>query len=209
MVMGLRCMAAGLAVLLCALMPMRAGATPAGSVLAMMGECFREAPGGARQTLKLGDAIEIGDSIDVPQGARLKLRMADGSVLSAAPGTRVTLAAYAVDDQQKSRDVKLALGSGLLRAVVSSFGQPSRFEVETATGVAAVRSTDWFVDAQAGSTQVGVLEGAVSLTSRATSRMVTIPARWGARVEAGRNPVPARVWSSQEFDDVIARTTVN
>ena len=35
-----------------------------------------------------------------------------------------------------------------------------------------------------------------------------IPARWGARLEAGRDPVPPRVWSQAEFDAVIARTDV-
>ena len=61
--------------------------------------------------------------------------------------------------------------------------------------MAAVRSTDWFIDAQPGSTQVGVLEGRVSLKSVATGKEIVIPARWGARVEAGRDPVPARVWT--------------
>ena len=83
-----------------------------------------------------------------------------------------------------------------------------RFEVDTATGVAAVRSTDWFIDARPGSTQVGVLEGRVSLRSVATGREIVIPARWGARVEAGRDPVPARVWTDAEFDDFIGRTNL-
>ena len=54
---------------------------------------------------------------------------------------------------------------------------------------------------------LGVLDGSVSLSSTATQRTVTIPARWGARVEPGRDPVPARVWSQAEFDAVIARTS--
>jgi hypothetical protein len=133
--------------------------------------------------------------------------MKDGSVISAASGTRVSIDTYEADGQR--RDAKLSLVSGLIRAAVSAVSQPSRFEVETATGVAAVRSTDWFVEARPDSTQVGVLEGSVSLTSSATRRSLTIPARWGARVEAGRSPVPARVWTKSEFDDVIARTAVN
>jgi hypothetical protein len=110
-----------------------------------------------------------------------------------------------VNDADK-RDVKLTLATGLLRAVVSAVGEPQHFEVNTATGVAAVRSTDWFIDARPDSTQVGVLEGAVALTSAATGKSVRIPARWGARVEAGRDPVPPRVWANSEFDDVIERT---
>jgi hypothetical protein len=87
--------------------------------------------------------------------------------------------------------------------------QPSHFEIRTATGVAAVRSTDWFIEAEPGATQIGVLAGKVSLTSTATQREIEIPARWGARVEAGRDPVPTRVWSAAEFADVIARTNVD
>jgi hypothetical protein len=56
--------------------------------------------------------------------------------------------------------------------------------------------------------QVGVLTGSVDMVSRATRRGVLIPARWGGRLEAGRDPVPPRVWSQAEFDAVIARTDV-
>ncbi len=188
-----------------AIAPMPARALQAGEVLAAKGECVAET-GGQRHPLKIGDAVQVGDVVDVPAGARLKLRMSDGSVISAASGTHVTIETYVAPGAGQPRDAKLGLASGLLRAVVAAVGQPARFEVETATGVAAVRSTDWFIKVEANATQVGVLDGTVSLASTATRRAVTIPARWGARVEAGRDPVPARVWSRAEFDDVIGRT---
>jgi hypothetical protein len=176
-------------------------AAPAGEVLAIKGDCLVDADG-KRAALKLGDPVQVGDTVEVSEGARLKLRMVDGSVISAASGTKVTIEAYA----GQPRDAKLTLASGLLRAVVAKAAQPSRFEVGTATGVAAVRSTDWFVFVEPKGTQVGVLDGSVNLTSTATQHGVTIPAHWGARVEPGRDPVPARVWAQSEFDDVIART---
>jgi hypothetical protein len=181
-----------------------AAAQQAGEVLAAKGQSFVETAG-KRSPLKVGDAVQVGDTVDVPDGAKLKLRMVDGSIISAAPGTKVTIEAFVA----QPRDAALSLTSGLLRAVVAKVGQPSRFEVETATGVAAVRSTDWFIQVQQGGTQVGVLDGAVSLSSVSTHRAVNIPARWGARVEAGRDPVPARVWSQAEFDDVIGRTNTD
>ena len=195
---------ATIAAFLLALPALPVAAQPAGEVLAAKGECFVHSAG-KRSALKVGDAVQVGDTVDVPDGAKLKLRMIDGSVLSAASGTRVTIESYVAEP----RDAKLALASGLLRAVVAKAGQPSRFEVDTATGVAAVRSTDWFIRVQPEATQVGVLDGKVTLASAATHRAVDIPARWGARVEAGRNPVPARVWSQAEFDDVIGRTNLD
>lgn len=187
-----------------AVLAMPALAAPAGEVLAAKGDCAVESAG-KKQPLKLGDAVQVGDVVDVPDGARLKLRMADGSVISAASGTRVTIESYGT----QPRDAKLNLASGVLRAVVASVGQSTRFEVETATGVAAVRSTDWFVNVTRAGTQVGVLDGAVSLTSRATRSAVTIAKGEGSRVEPTGNPYPPRVWAKSEFDELIARTNAD
>lgn len=179
----------------------------AGEVLALFGQCF-VATTGRRDPLKLGDPVHAGDTLDVAAGAKLKLRMNDGSVIAVASGSRVTIAEYRVGDNGESRDATLSLGEGLLRAVVSTLTGPPHFEVDTATGVAAVRSTDWFIEAKPGSTQVGVLDGRVSLKSVATGQEIVIPPRWGARVEAGRDPVPARVWTEAEFADFIQRTNL-
>jgi hypothetical protein len=179
----------------------------AGEVLALFGQCFVEIAG-RRDPLKLGDPVHAGDTLDVAAGAKLKLRMKDGSVIAVASGSRVTIAEYRVGENGESRDAILSLGEGLLRAVVSRLTGPPHFEVETATGVAAVRSTDWFIEAKPGSTQVGVLDGRVSLKSAATGQEIVIPGRWGARVEAGRDPVPARVWTEAEFADFIQRTNL-
>jgi hypothetical protein len=178
----------------------------AGEVLAIKGDCFATTAG-QRHLLKLGDAVAVGDEVEVPDGGKLKLRMIDGSVIAAASASRLTIRSYDADPQH--RDVVLALTTGLLRAVVAPVSQPSRFEVDGATGVAAVRSTDWFVEVQKGTMQVGVVEGRVALISAATKGTVNIPARWGARLEAGRDPVTPRVWSREEFDAVIARTDLN
>jgi hypothetical protein len=151
--------------------------------------------------------VHVGDILEVLAGAKLKLRMNDGSIIALASGSRLKIADYRIDTDGKRRNATLSLGQGLLRAVVSLFGGVPHFEVDTATGVAAVRSTDWFIEARPGSTQVGVLSGRVSLKSVATGQSIVIPARWGARVEAGRDPVPARVWSEAEFADFIARTS--
>jgi hypothetical protein len=179
----------------------------AGEVLALFGQCSGEI-GGGRKPLKLGDAVHVGETLEVATGAKLKLQMNDGSIIAIASGGRLTIAAYRIGNDGESRDATLSLGTGLLRAVVSTLKGSPHFEVDTATGVAAVRSTDWFIEALPGSTQVGVLEGRVSLKSVATGKEIVIPARWGARVESGRDPVPARVWTGAEFDNFIRRTNL-
>jgi hypothetical protein len=175
--------------------------TPAGTAVAVSGSCTARG-----RALKPGDAVQAGDTVDVPAGGKLKLRMADGSVISVAPGSSVTVESYHVGGA--GRHVKLSLTQGLLRAVVAPVGGPSTFEVSTAVGAAAVRSgsADWFINAQPGSAQVGVLDGDVDLTSAATRRLVSIVSHWGTRLEAGRDPVPPRNWTEAEFDAVTDST---
>lgn len=182
-------------------------AQSAGTVVGISGVCF-VVSGGSRAALTLGQSVQVGDTLDVAASAKLKLRMADGSIISVASGTQVTIRAYAIDAAGQRQDATLSLGQGLLRAVVAPVTGPAKFEVDTAVGTAAVRSTDWFVEAFHASMQVGVLSGTIVLTSDATRRSVAIPALWGGRLEAGLDPVPPRLWSQAEFDAVIARTEV-
>lgn len=178
---------------------------PAGTVVGMVGNCSA-VHAGRPTPLKLGDPVAASDEVDVPADGKLKLRMSDGSIISLAAGTRMSVATYQTDAAGHRQNAQLTLAQGLLRAVVAPVERPAAFEVSTAVGTAAVRSTDWFIEAKPGSAQVGVLTGSVVLSSAATGRAVTIPARWGARLEAGRDPVEARVWAPEEFQAVISRT---
>ena len=180
-------------------------ATPAGSVVAIAGQCFVQSEG-KRTPLKLGDTVNIADTLDVPANAKLKLRMNDGSVLSIAAGSQVTIAAYTIDADGKRHDVELSLTQGLMRAVVAPLDRPARFEVKTAIASATVRSTDWFIEAEPGVVTAAVLVGSVALTGTATGASVDIAARHGASVEAGQNPTLPRLWRQAEFNALIART---
>jgi ferric-dicitrate binding protein FerR (iron transport regulator) len=169
-----------------------AAATPAGTVVGVSGSCTDFG-----RALSRGDTVHIGDTLDVLTGGNLKLRMIDGSLISIASGSRITVTG-------SGRAAKLLMTQGVLR--VTSVTRP--FEVSTAVGTAAVTSdsADWFVKAEAGSAQVGVLAGTVNLTNSQTGESVSIPARWGTRLEAGRAPVPPRVWNQMEFNAVIRVT---
>lgn len=180
-------------------------AATAGAVVAISGQCFVQTDG-KRIPLKAGESVRVADVVDVPAGAKLKLRMNDGSVLSVASGSQLTIAAYNVDADGKRHDVELSLGQGLLRAIVAPVDRPTTFEVKTAVGSAGVRSTDWFIEAEPGSLVVGVLSGSVTLISKATGAEVVIPAGSGASAALGEAPAAPRVWRKAEFNALIART---
>jgi hypothetical protein len=178
-----------------------AAATSAGTVIEVSGSCSDHG-----RVLNRGDPVQVGDALDVPAGGNLKLQMADGSMISAAPRTSITVMTYEVSGS--SRDVKLSLTQGALRLQVTSVKVPSTFEVSTAVGTASLasESANWFIKALADSAQVGVLAGTVDLTSTATGQMVSIPAHWGTRLETGLDPVFPRIWAQAEFDAVIRLT---
>jgi hypothetical protein len=174
-----------------------AAATPAGTVIGVSGSCTDRG-----RVLNRGDTVQIGDTLDVAAGGSLKLRMADGSMISAASGTSVTIANYG--SAGSGGAAKLWLMQGLLR--ITSVTR--LFDVSTAVGTASVGSdsADWFIKTQAGSAQVGVLAGTIDLTNVVTGQSVSIPARWGTRLETGRVPVVPRVWTQMEFNAVIRVT---
>jgi FecR protein len=201
-VMGRKLIGVLLAILSVMLLADAAAATPAGTVVVASGLCTDNG-----SVLKSGDAVQISDTVDVPTG-NLKLQMVDGSVISVAPGSSMTVASYNIG--ASGRNVRLWLTRGLLRAQVPSAIGPSTFEVSTAGGTASVASdsADWFIKAQTGSAQVGVLTGTVDLTSTVTEQAVSIPTRWGTRLESGLDPVLPRVWTQREFTGVIRLTDV-
>jgi hypothetical protein len=80
-----------------------------GSALAISGQCFVQT-GGKRIPLELGDVVHVGDVLDVPAPARLKLRMEDGSVLSVASNSQLTITAYTVDADGKRQNAEFSLG---------------------------------------------------------------------------------------------------
>ena len=175
--------------------------TPAAAVNAVSGSCTANG-----RVLKRNDAVQVSDTVEVPAGGKLKLRMADGSLISIAADSSMTVASY--DIGSAGRHARLSLTRGLLRAVVVAVGGPSTFEVSTAVGTASVRSVDadWFIESQPGSARVGVEAGTIDLTSAATGRSAKIPANWGGSQMAGREPALPRLWPQSEADENKART---
>jgi FecR protein len=196
--------------------PAALAAADAGQVLTFNGNCA-DVAGGRRTLLKVGDTVHVGDNIEVGNGAKLKLLMVDGSVLALAAGTRMTVQGYTVEAAGDQRNARLKLDGGLLRAIVSKVRGPSTFEVDSATGAAAVRSTDWFFDAEPNKTAVTVIDGTVSFApldlrkdevlvpADSTAELDTRPGKGGTRVIG---PPRVRPATTAEIDRLIERTSV-
>jgi hypothetical protein len=195
------------------MLPHRAFATDAGQVLTYNGDCYAITEG-KRVKLNMGDTVHVGDVLEIPADAKLKLQMVDGSVLALGANSRMTIGGYDVSADGAQREVKLNLDNGLVRAVVSKLNQQSTFEVSTATGVAAARSTDWFVEYRpaTSSTEVSVLDGTVAFSDAGAAPggagTVLIPPMSGSDIVGKRPPTAVQPRSQAEFARLIFQTDV-
>jgi hypothetical protein len=180
-------------------------AAASGEILALSGAASIETDGQQRP-VAMGDPIQVGDIIDVPQDSKVRLRMNDGSIITLAPGTRMTIDKYDVDGSGVRQDVELTMSSGLLRTVVSAGSGTPNFEVKTATGVAAVRGTDWYIDAQGDATRVYVVAGIVSLSDPSGGSSVTISPMEASTVDAHKEPMKSRPVTQLELSALVKRT---
>ncbi|MBI3784280.1 MAG: FecR domain-containing protein [Deltaproteobacteria bacterium] len=95
---------------------------------------------GKAEPLQRGAAIQVGDTIETNEASKVKLLLADDSVLAIGPRSRVTLEAFDLDTS--SRKARLRVLAGRFKLAVSKFfGGPTDYEVATPTAVAGVRGT--------------------------------------------------------------------
>jgi ferric-dicitrate binding protein FerR (iron transport regulator) len=81
----------------------------------------------------------------------------------------------------------------------------NRFEVITPQAIAAVRGTQWAVDAEGAKTSVFVVGGSVGVRRRGGPGRVVLGAGEGVDVEPGRAPLTVRRWPQPRVDALLAR----
>ena len=176
-----------------------------GSVLAARGAVFSDAAAG-QQLLVVNAVVHRGDAI-VTLSGKAKIALRDGSIISIGENSRVRLADYA--GKGSSAKITIQLFSGVLRPLVSRTTSSGSFEVETETAIAAVRGTDWVIEATPERTSVAVVSGVVAVTSRADRRateVLRLPGH-GTDVLKGSPPTPAVPWGIKRLAEVLARAT--
>lgn len=161
--------------------------------------------GGTSLPLRLGAVLRQDDQVITGDGSRLAIACSDGS--SFVVGERCSLSLTAFDDAGQGHGASgiLDLIEGILRIALSPGPAWDGFAVRTATATAAVRSTEWVVEAVPGNTAVFVVEGAVSVSGRAGGQVVLRPG-FGTDVRAGAAPTEPKRWGAARAESALART---
>ena len=191
--------------------PVGAQGVAAGMVTDLVGEAVvtRQETGEA-VPLAVGAELFEGDRIRTETGARVRLTLRDGSVLSCGEATGLILDRALYAPEQASRSYLVRVSFGIVRAVVELLASPSAFEMQTNTAVISVRGTEWIAEAQPDATAVLSLEGEINVRNvdPAVPGAVALGPGEGVTVEAGAPPPVPTVWGDVRRNSFIERTTV-
>jgi hypothetical protein len=191
--------------------PATAQPAPVGTVEALVGSAVvtRQATG---EVLPLAVGAELfeADRIRTDVGARLRLRLRDGSVLTCGEATGLILDAALYAPARASQSFLLRVPFGIVRSVVDLLAPQSSYEMHTNTAVISVRGTEWIAEAQRGATAIVALQGRVAVRNvdAAVPGEVTLGPGEGVTVAAGTPPPAPTVWGDARRNAFIERTSV-
>jgi hypothetical protein len=197
-----------LALLLTVTISAAAGAQVIGSVTGMLGSATVQRPGGVGpELLVLGAEVHQGDILRTGSGARLKLTLSDGSVLSLGADTEVKLDHLALAAPPREPGTLLILAGGYLRAIIGRLQPGSLFEIHSPSMVAAVRGTDWIESYSTGTTEIFVAEGRVLATSPVNQTdWALLDAGEGVSFRIGTPHTPVVRWGEEKIRRYVDAT---
>jgi hypothetical protein len=165
---------------------------------------------GEAMPLVVGAELFEADRIRTNVGARLRLRLHDGSVLTCGEATGLTLDQALYAPARASRSFLLRVSFGIVRSVVELLAPQSSYEMHTNTAVISVRGTEWIAEVQRAATAIVSLEGEIAVrnVNPAVPGEVTLGPGEGVTVEAGSPPPAPTVWGDARRNAFIERTSI-
>ena len=164
----------------------------AGHITVLIGEATITRDGDLYET-EVGTEVEVGDIIQTAEMSRLKIMLADKSLMSLGPLTKFEVTRQDVAEREESSFSSFKLWEGRIRAIVGSWwGVDQEYEVRTPSAVAGVRGTSFIVDVTGGVTTIVTTDGLVAVSAaedgglRARALQTPSPARAGASWRLGR-----------------------
>lgn len=166
---------------------------------------------GAPRMLDPGVELRLNDRIYTGAEAKVRIRLADGSLLTVGPGSELQLTSFHQrlgDDGQPLFDGLLELVRGIVRATLAETAQDRQFEIHTRAAAAAARSTEFVVVDERDSSAVFVVAGQVAVRSQVTGGEVLLAPGEGTDVPLGGSPSAPVEWGAARVDQVLDLTTL-
>ena len=118
-----------------------------GKVVTLAGVVHLEREGKTWQ-VQVGEEIHLRDLLKTEQDSRAEILFVDESRVRVAPSSDLEITEYLYEPEQKKRKSTLSLWSGKARFIVNKLADfvQKDFEVQTPSGTAGVRGTDFIVE---------------------------------------------------------------
>ena len=162
------------------------------TVLDVTGTAARQAANGKAIPLTVGEKIPARSRIVTAEQASVALQFSDGSRILIHEHSDVRLQGNKFVPLAEGRDIRLNMPKGRVENEISKFpANTGRFEIQTPSGIAAVRGTQFRVASFSGETRTEVLEGKVALAGK-RGPQTALPAGYGMTMQktSGSAPVP-------------------
>ncbi|NRF66801.1 FecR domain-containing protein [Aquincola sp. S2] len=119
---------------------------------------------GARESLRRGASIMVGDRLETTANGHVHVRFVDNGAVSVRPESVLEVQSYKYDTQNPAlNEVKLRLDQGTSRSIsgAATEADKSRFRLNTPIAAIGVRGTDFIVQSDLSGVRATVADGAI------------------------------------------------
>lgn len=171
--------------------------------------------GGTATPAHIGLPIDSADSVRSATDGKVLIELLDGSTVAVAADTEISMAELSVDSGGGFISGILDLISGAIRVLAAPSPAERRLEIRTGMGVAAVRSTEFFVEASPKGMAVFVWNGRVAVSPATADMTMDLTAGEGVDIKPAADDravlimprAPVR-WGEARIADAEERTRV-
>ena len=158
------------------------------------GKAFFRVSAGQWQQIKKNVKLGEGTTVRTDPGARLEIRLADGSVFRLGPKAELTLDSLKAGSSRSPRRIEASVAAGQVwSSVQKAMGGGGSFTVKSAHAVAGVRGTRFLTASSKSETSVKVFSGKVLVSNKPIYQVEG--ATKGTRVQvAGPQEVSKKEW---------------
>lgn len=162
--------------------------------------------------LREGDAIAIGDAVRTKSSSKAEVTFNDKSMLRLAQNTRVEVKDYVLDANNKRKTAEIMVDRGKTRTIIAKMPDKAEFNISTPNARGTVKGSDVFTSFQAGSSNMLVAEGRLSIVNPAIpGNALIVPAGNSIVVPLNEAPQAPRAYlelekKAQEADTFIPAT---
>lgn len=158
------------------------------------GKAFYRVSAGQWQKIKKNAKLGEGTTVRTEAGARLEIRLADGSVFRLGPKAELSLDSLRAGSSRSPRRIEASVAAGQVwSSVQKAMGGGGTFTVKSAHAVAGVRGTRFMTASSKDETSVKVFSGKVLVSNKPIYQVEG--ATKGTRVQvAGPQEVSKKAW---------------